>query len=201
MLKKQVSFSRLIATLIATLGVVAATSASAAGPQAEPQAYVGANAGLYSKYDFSCGAGQKCDKTASFSGKVLGGMLYEQWGVEAVAFGTGKGEGTLKLGGKNTQGSVKMAGLGVVGVLPLNFGDFSLKGKLGVAYTKGTANYLGGASESKSSIAPLFGAGLSYALNKQVSLNADIDHISAKYNKAGDKAAVNMFSIGASYKF
>ncbi|MCV2368332.1 outer membrane beta-barrel protein [Roseateles oligotrophus] len=199
--KQQVSFSSLIATLIATLGFAAAGNAAAAGPQAQAEAYMGANVGLYSKYDISCSAGQKCDKTASFGGKIFGGVMYEQWGVEALAFGTGKGEGTLKQGGKDAQGSVKMGGLGVVGVLPLNFGDFSLKGKLGAAYTHGTASYKSGASDSKNSIAPLFGAGLGYALNKQVSLTADVDHISAKYNKAGDKAAVNMFSIGASYKF
>ncbi|MCV2360216.1 porin family protein [Paucibacter sp. TC2R-5] len=205
MFKKQVMFSRsmstLVSTLVAALGLAAASSASAAGPQSQPEAYVGANIGLYSKYDISCSAGQKCDKTANFGGKVYGGLMYEQWGVEALAFGTGRGEGTLKLGGKDAQGSVKMGGLGVVGVLPLNFGDFTLKGKLGAAYTHGTANYKSGASESKNSIAPLFGAGLSYAFSKQVSLTADVDHISAKYNKAGDKAAVNMFSIGASYKF
>jgi opacity protein-like surface antigen len=199
--KQQVSFSSLIATLIATLGLAAAGNAAAAGPQAQPEAYMGANVGLYSKYDFSCSAGQKCDKTANFGGKIFGGVMYEQWGIEALAFGTGKGEGQLKLGGKDAQGSVKMGGLGVVGVLPLNFGDFSLKGKLGLAYTHGKANFSSGASESKNSLAPLFGAGLSYALSKQVSLTADVDHISAKYNKAGDKAAVNMFSIGASYKF
>lgn len=198
---KQVSFSSLIGALIAALGTVAAGHVAAAGPQDQPQAYVGANLGLYSKYDFSCSTGQTCDKTASFGGKVYGGMMYEQWGLEALAFGTGKGEGTLKLGGKDAQGSVKMGGLGFVGVLPLNFGDFSLKGKLGVAYTRGTATYKSGVSESKNGVAPLFGAGLSYAFSKQVSLTADIDHISAKYNKAGDKAAVNMFSVGASYKF
>jgi hypothetical protein len=198
---KQVSFSSLIASLIAVFGAAAAGNVAAAGPQDQPQAYMGANLGLYSKYDFSCSAGQKCDKTASFGGKVYGGMMYEQWGLEALAFGTGKGEGTLKLGGKDAQGSVKMGGLGLVGVVPLNFGDFSLKGKLGLAYTHGTANYKSGASESKNSVAPLFGAGLSYTFSKQVSLTADLDHISAKYNKAGDKAAVNMFSVGASSKF
>ncbi len=201
MLIKQVSFSSLIATLIATMCAAASGTAAAAGPQAKPETYIGANVGLYNKYDFSCSAGQKCDKTASFSGKLYGGMQYEQWGVEALAFGTGKGEGTLKLGGKDAQGSVKMGGLGVVGVLPLNFGDFTLKGKLGAAYTHGTANYKSGVSESKNSFAPLLGASFSYTLTKQVSLTADVDHISAKYNKAGDKAAVNMFSIGASYKF
>lgn len=202
MLKSRpVSLSGLIASLIAALGTAAVGGNAAAGPQAQPEAYMGANLGLYSKYDISCSAGEKCDKTPSFGGKIYGGMMYEQWGLEAVAFGTGKGEGTLKLGGKDAQGSVKMGGLGVVGVLPLGFGGFTLKGKLGAAYTHGTANYKSGASDSKNSIAPLFGAGLSYAFSKQVSLTADLDHISAKYNTAGDKAAVNMLSIGASYKF
>jgi opacity protein-like surface antigen len=202
MKSKQFSFSRLIAGLIASLGLLGAVgNAAAAGPKVQPEAYMGANVGLYSKYDFKCSAGQKCDETASYSGKIFGGVMYENWGIEGLAFGAGKGEGTLRLGGKDAQGSLTMRGVGVVGVLPLNFGDFSLKGKLGAAYTQGQATYKNGGSASEKSFAPLAGVGLSYALNKQISLNADVDHISAKYNKAGDKAAVNMFSIGASYKF
>ncbi len=199
MLKFEVMPRSIVKTLASALLMGAAVGSAQAGPQSE--AYVGANIGLYDKYDIKCNAGQKCDQTASFGGKVYGGMDYENFGVELMAFGVGKGEGRLRRGGQDAQGDVKIGGLGVVGTVPLRFGDFTLKGKLGGAYTRGVANYAGGGSESKNSFGLLAGAGLSYALSKTLSLNADYDYLSAKYNKAGDKANVNMFSVGLSYKF
>lgn len=196
-------FFSLTRTLPASLMALFALAAAAGSVHAAPQAetYVGANIGLYDKYDIKCNSGQKCDQTASLGGKIYGGINYENFGVEVLAFGVGKGEGQLRQAGKDAQGTVKIGGLGVVGTLPLNFGDFTLKGKLGGAYTRGVANYTGGGSESKNSFGLLAGAGLSYAVSKTMSVNADYDYLSAKYNKAGDKANVNMFSVGLSYKF
>jgi len=192
-------FQTLSRTMAAVLALSAAAGSASAAPQ--PESYVGANIGLYDKYDIKCTTGQKCDKTASLGGKVYGGMNFENFGVEVMAFGVGKGEGTLRRAGKDAQGTVKIGGLGVVGTLPLQMGDFTLRGKLGGAYTRGAASYAAGGSESKNSFGLLGGAGLSYAISKTMSVNADYDHISAKYNKAGDKASVNMFSVGLSYKF
>jgi OOP family OmpA-OmpF porin len=177
MSKKQV----LLSSLIAILAAASTGSALAAEPQRKPETYIGANLG--------------------FGSKVYGGLLYENWGVEGVAFGTRKAEGTLKLGGKDSKGEVGMSGAGVVGVLPLRLGDVTLKGKLGLAYVRGSANYNIGGSDKANSIAPLAGVGVAYAFNKEISLVADIDFFSGKYNKAGDRAGIGSLSIGASYKF
>lgn len=177
MAKKQV----LLSSLIAALAGAATVSARAADVQAQSETYVGANVG--------------------FGGKVYGGVLYESWGVEAVAFGTGKAEGTLKQAGKDAKGEVKMSGAGLVGVLPLRLGDFTLKGKLGAGYARGNATYKAGGTDKASGFAPMAGVGVGYAFNKNISLVADLDFVSGKYNKAGDKAGIGMFTIGASYKF
>jgi opacity protein-like surface antigen len=194
-------FFRLTRSLPATLVALFALAAGSAHAAPQAETYVGANIGLYDKYDIKCTSGQKCDQTASLGGKVYGGINYENFGVEVLAFGVGKGEGQLRRAGQDAQGNVKIGGLGVVGTLPLRLGDFTLKGKLGGAYTRGVANYTAGGSESKNSFGLLAGAGLSYAISKTMSVNADYDHLSAKYNKAGDKTNVNMFSVGLSYKF
>ncbi|MEJ6005338.1 outer membrane beta-barrel protein [Paucibacter sp. AS339] len=199
MSKFKVMSRTLAATLTGAFALAVTAGSASAAPQAE--SYVGANVGVYNKYDSKCSSGQKCDQTASLGGKIYGGINYENFGVEVMAFGAGKGEGTLRQAGQDAQGSVKIGGLGVVGTLPLQLGDVTLKGKLGAAYTRGVANYTAGGSESKNSFGLLGGAGLSYALSKTLSVNADYDYLSAKYNKAGDKASVNMFSLGLSYKF
>ncbi len=177
MSKKQV----LLSSLIGALAAASTGLALAADPQNSSETYVGANVG--------------------FGGKVYGGVLYENWGVEGVAFGTGKAEGTLKLAGKDAKGEVKMSGAGLVGVLPLRLGDFTLKGKLGAAYVRANTNYKSGGTDKASGLAPMAGVGVAYAFNKNVSLVADLDLVSGKYNKAGDKAGIGMLSIGASYKF
>lgn len=187
----------LISTLVA--GIAAFGSGLAAAAPAE--SYVGANLGLYNKYSLDCKDGVKCDKTGKISGKVYAGVNYDQFGVEAIAFGINKGEGSVKQAGKDVAGTIKLGGIGAVGVLRLSNNDWTLKGKLGLAYVRGQASYAAGGSESKSSAQPLLGAGVSYALNQNVSLNADWDHVRAKYDKAGSKTNVNMLSLGVSYKF
>jgi OOP family OmpA-OmpF porin len=184
MAKKQVLLFSLLAGLVAAAATgtaSAGSTGSANDTQPLTETYVGANVG--------------------FGGKVYGGVLYENWGVEAVAFGTGKAEGTLKLAGKDAKGEVKMSGVGLVGVLPLRLGDFTLKGKLGAGYARANASYKSGATDKASGLAPMAGVGVGYAFNKNISLVADLDFVSGKYNKAGDKAGIGMFSIGASYKF
>lgn len=185
------------ATALLAAGAASAQSSSKAGPSM----YAGASLGLSNKYDISCQTGVKCDKTAKTGGKIFGGYMFDEtFGVEAMGFGIKSGIGSLKnQANVLVPGSVNLRGLGVSGVAAYNAGPFALKGRLGVAYTQ--AKSYAGATTKKSSMQPLIGAGVSYALTEQIALNADWDRISAKYGSNKVKTHADMFSVGLSYKF
>jgi hypothetical protein len=187
----------LVAT--AALGLAGTASAQSSSNTTTPSAYVGANVGLYNKYSIGCDAGASCDRTAKLGGKIYGGYDFGGYGVEALAFGVKSAQGSVRPGATSVPGSVSETGAGVVGVLPYAVGDFTLKGKLGLAYVRGKASYAGGVSD-KSMFTPLVGASVAYPINKTVSLSADWDQFRAKY--AADRSVhVNMFSVGLSTKF
>jgi len=154
--------------------------------------YVGANAGLYSRYELSCNMALACDRSARLSGKVYGGYAFGQFGFEAMAFQTGAAQGQA--------GTLRTSGVALLGVLPLNSGDFTFKGKLGLAITQGRAQN-GTVSSGKSSVQPVLGTSFAYAISKSVSVNADWDQLRAKTGNDGTKARVNMFSLGLSVHF
>lgn len=184
---------------IAALMAASAGAASAQSSSSSNSNYVGASVGLHKRYSIACDAGASCDRSASLGGKVYAGTMFDGFGVEALAFGLKSAQGSLNSGAGRAPGSVSMSGVGIVGVLPFTQGDFTLKGKLGLGYVRGKASIAGGVQDD-SSVRPLLGAGVSYALNKQVSLNADLDRFSAKYSGSG-KTHANMLSLGVSYKF
>jgi len=154
--------------------------------------YAGANAGLYSRYELRCDQALACDRSAKLSGKVYGGYAFGQFGFEAMAFQVGAAQGQA--------GTLRSSGVALLGVLPLNSGDFSFKGKLGLAYARGTAQR-DGSSSSQSSVQPVLGTSFAYAISKSVSLNADWDQLRAKTGSEGPRTRVNMFSLGLSVHF
>ncbi|MDM4764780.1 outer membrane beta-barrel protein [Pelomonas sp. SE-A7] len=190
-----------IARLIAATLLAGTAVAASAQSTANPVPYAGASVGAYNKYSLDCSAGAACDRTGSWGGRIYGGLDYGSFAIEGVAFGMKGADGTLRANnGQFTGGHLSTTGVGVQGVVPfLVNGDFSLKGKLGLAYVRGKASLPGGV-EDREAWRPMGGLGMSYALNKQVSLNADYDVTQAKYNNVG-KARTGMFSLGASYKF
>lgn len=193
----------LIASLLATAGIGFAGAASAqtsSNSNSSPSAYVGGNIGVYNKYDIRCDTGVACDRKASRSGKLYGGYDFGGFGVEALVYSTGKATGSVTQGGLSVPGKLSQSGVGVVGVLPYSLGDVTLKGKLGLAYARGKAEYTAGGVSDKSTLTPLVGASVGYALTKTVSLNADWDQTRAKYN-SDNRSRVNMFSLGVSTKF
>ena len=197
MSKFQVLITSLAAT--AALGLAGAASAQSSSSNTAPSAYVGANVGLYNKYSIGCDAGTTCDRSAKLGGKIYGGYDFGGYGVEALVFGVKSAQGSVRPGATSQPGSVSETGAGVVGVLPYAIGDFTLKGKLGLAYVRGKASYAGGVAD-KSMVTPLVGASVAYPINKTVSLSADWDQFRAKY--ATDRSVhVNMFSVGLSTKF
>lgn len=193
-------FQAVIAPLVASLGV-ALSGAAAAQTSPGTGPYVGANINLYSKYSLDCDAGVNCDKTPRLGGKVYGGYDFGTYAIEAFAFNAGGAKGSLRDGAISLPGKLRQDGLGVVGVLPFTTGDLTFKGKLGVAYVRGRASYAAGGSSSDKAFAPVVGAGISYALSKTLSLNADWDQTRAEYGLHSPRTTVNMFSLGLSTKF
>ncbi len=199
MSKFQVLIAALVATASLGMAGTAAAQSSSSNTSNNPSAYVGANVGVYNKYSIGCDAGVNCDRTAKLGGKIYGGYDFGSYGVEALVFGVKSAQGSVRPGATSVPGSVSETGVGVVGVLPYAVGDFTLKGKLGLAYARGKASYAGGVSD-KSMFTPLVGASVSYPINKTVAVSADWDQFRAKY--ATDRSVhVNMFSVGLSTKF
>jgi len=185
---------------LTTLATIAAAAATGSARAAE-DTYVGAGIGVRSHVDLSCAAGANCDRNGNASGKIYFGKdLTDTWGAEAFAFRFGKATGTVGSPAGNVPGSVKAEGLGVAGTARLNYGDFTAKARLGAAYVHGRTGYDAGGSDSKNSLAPLVGVGVSYALNKQWSLNADLDVVRAKFSSQ-EKASTQLYTLGASYRF
>lgn len=161
--------------------------------------YAGANIGLLSRYELSCEAGATCDRNARLSGKVYGGYAFEPLGVEATFFSIGTAQGSLPQGPALLPGRLRSSGLALQAVLPLRFGDFALKGKLGVAQMRSNST-VAGVSSGRTATSPALGTSFAYAISKSVSLNADWDQLRVKQSHES-KTRVNLYSVGLSYHF
>ncbi|MGL4575970.1 MAG: porin family protein [Burkholderiaceae bacterium] len=193
---KQTTFkAALVSTAFALAGIAAPVFA-------DPQVYVGGSIGAKSDFKLNCVPGAPCDKSDGTSGKLYGGMMFNDvpFGVEAVYYQTGSAKAGIQDGSVLRQGTAKNSGLGVTGVAQATFGDFALKGRLGVGYSRGKVSYAAGGSASESSFQPILGVGASYAITKHWAVNADWDRYPTKFNKT-EKANTDLFSVGVSYKF
>lgn len=188
-------------SLALTTATAIAAAAAAGSARAAEDSYVGAGIGLRSHTDLNCAAGADCDRNANGSGKIFFGKdLDATWGAEAFAYRLGKAKGTVGSPSGNVAGSVKAEGLGVAATARTQFDAFTFKARLGVAYQHGRTSYTAGGSDSKNALVPVAGLGVSYALNKQWSINGDWDHIRSKFSSQ-EKAGTNLFTVGASYRF
>ena len=177
---------------------------------ASAQNYVGATVGISHNYDLDCVAGATCDRGANSTGKVVIGHEFGNtplWGgdfggaVEFMGYRAAEAKAGFQNGTGLVAGSGLSTGLGAAYAMHLAYGDFAVKTRLGVAYTKGSVDYLAGGSDSSTSWAPYVGVGASYALTKSVDLNLDWDRLPTRFRDNTDKANVNMWSLGATYKF
>ena len=146
-----------------------------------------------------------CDKSSKRSGKAYVGYSFDalpfQGGVALPSIElVGYLGGEVKSGFDKRAGRGKFTGLGMQGVLGYQFDAFTLSGRAGVAYTQGKVDYLGGGSDKKDKIGLTYGIGAAYALNKNWSLHLDWDRVPVKYSTR-QTGKVDMFSLGASYRF
>ena len=195
---------RFPAALLA-LASIAPLHAVAADPAPSP-VYMGASYGFRASTDLDCVPGQgDCDKSSKRSGKAYVGYSFDalpfQGGVALPSIElVGYLGGEVKSGFDKRAGRGKFTGLGMQGVLGYQFDALTLSGRAGVAYTQGKVDYLGGGSDKKDKIGLTYGIGAAYALNKNWSLHLDWDRVPVKYSTR-QTGKVDMFSLGASYRF
>ena len=183
----------------------AAAAEAAPGP-----IYAGASYGFRANSGLDCVPGQAdCDKSSKRNGKAYVGYSFNalpfQGGValpaiELVGYTGGEVKSGFDTGAGKAAGRGKFTGAGVQGVLGYQFDAFTLSGRAGVAYTQGKVDYLGGGSDKKNKAGLIYGIGTAYALNQNWSLHLDWDRVPVKYNDK-QTTKVDMFSLGASYRF
>lgn len=187
-----------IATLLFAATALAATLQAQA---AQPDNYAGAAIGARTHYGLECTSAVRCDRNSSGGGKIyFGKQLEKNFAAEVMVFRLGRADGALKNGSSTVAGSARASGLAATGVFTAPLGDFSLKGRLGLGYVRGEADYAAGGGTAKNAFVPVVGIGASYALNQQVSLNADWDRLPAKFGN-GNKATTSLLSVGVSLRF
>lgn len=188
---------RTIATFLFAASTLAATVQAQA---AQPDNYAGAAIGARAHYGLDCTANTRCDRNTSGGKIYFGKQLEKNFAAEVMAFRLGSADGAVKNGSATVAGSARAQGLAATGVFSAPLGDFALKGRLGVGYVRGETDFATGGGTAKSAFVPVIGIGASYALNQQVSLNADWDRLPAKFGN-GSKATTSMLSLGVSFRF
>jgi outer membrane immunogenic protein len=196
-----------------TVGAIATAlgsgSAQAASYGDTSPIYVGVGAGR-TFFDAYCYDGE-CKAHTKGSGKVYAGFNFAPMSAWPGSELTGSLELTGYVGGKAQIGagtnsglykianSYKGAGLGYR--LSLRETEFlSLNARLGVAHVSGKTALDAVELHSVGSTGVTGGLGLSYALNKHWSLNADYDSLRVKFIPYRH-TRVHLFTAGAAYKF
>ena len=163
--------------------------------------YAGASIGAATHYRLDCTGAAACDRNANGSGKIyFGKQLDKTFSTELMGWKLGDAQGNVRNATGSVAASVHSQGVAVVGVAGTSFDAVSVKARLGVGYARGFTDYAAGSGAAKSAFVPVMGVGASYALDKQWSLNADLDRLPARVN-GHTRVNANMFSLGASYKF
>lgn len=182
--------------------VTALAAAAAMGSaQAADDTYIGVGIGARTKIDIDCSAGAACDRTPSGSGKIVFGKdLGQNWGAEAFAYRLGHATGVINSPSGLQAGNVRAEGLGVVGTARADWDALTFKARLGVAYNHGKAQYDLGGSDTRNSLVPVVGAGVTWNVDKKWGVNLDWDRIDTRFNRQ-EKAATDLFTVGVGYRF
>ena len=203
-MKKQTVRAALLAS--AFLGASGAAAAADLSP-----GYMGVDVGYRNHYNFDCLSGSPCERNAGASTRVYGGYtlgestafgLQQTRAVEVAAFTGGAVKGAFKDGnGGLSPGKGKLSGVSVVLASATKLSeDWAWTTRLGLVAEHGKVNYTAGGSDSTNTLAVTAGTGLSYAIDRNWSLNADWNYLPARMGKAA-KSNLNVFSVGAAYHF
>lgn len=195
------------ASLAALACIAAITAAMDAGAS---ETYAGASIAAGGTVRLNCSSSSSaCEHPAGLSGKISGGYLSSlapansmeiSQGVELMAYTTGRGKIMPSASGSSPLGMGKSSGVGLSQVIQAGTGNFAANARLGISYSHGELTNADGNSNSKGRVAPILGLGIRYTLDKSWSLTTDWDRLPVKYDDK-QKATVNLFSFGVSYKF
>ena len=94
----------------------------------------------------------------------------------------------------------KFAGAGVQGAVNYQFDAFTLSGRAGMGYTRASTEPPGVRREREKRLGFLYGLGTAYAVTDNWSVHIDWDRVPVRYN-GQQKATVDLFSLGLSYRF
>jgi OOP family OmpA-OmpF porin len=190
--------------LATTLHLAAGAATAQQSSQAAMQPYVGVAVGR-SNFDIDTTGATRSD-TSSTGYKLFGGVQFNKnFGVEAAAFDLGKATGAVGIAGLGTvtvEGKVRGVSLAGTATLPLSDAA-AVYAKAGIAHveTKGTANTpLGNASQTNSSVQPLFGAGLRWCFTPSIAGQVEWERVRARFVES-EKVNTDLISVGIQYRF
>jgi len=182
---------------------IAALTSLAGGSAFAQQAYLGAAVGQ-SHFNVDCSGTTSCkDNDTGF--KLFGGYKFTpNLAGEVTYFDYGKVTAGVPLS-STTSATVRVRGTGVgLGVAAM--GDFTPEwsgvARLGVASNRAKVSVIAGSlsgSDSESKTTAYAGLGVSYAINKQMKLDAALDFSNIEYS--GEKSNVRLLSVGVTYAF
>jgi len=193
--------NKLLLALVTTVTTFGAVSAHAA----DGTPYIGAGVvASQHKYDLSNDSSGGDRKSDEWSGKIYGGYQIDKtWAVEGGYTDFGKSNYAYTVNGANGRISSDAYSLYVAGKgsIPINQ-QFSMFGKLGVAYNKNDVHGTGLASAyngNGNKTALYASVGAEYAINEKVALTLEYEHYGKNdIDQGREKGAV---TFGARYNF
>ena len=150
-----------------------------------------------------CVASFPCDHSSASAKLFAGYRVSEAVDVQAVYFDAGrfKGGDTTPLG-TEFGGTFKVSGFGLTGGYRWDFApSWSLAGRAGLAAMRTRFDYANAAfgSASKTTVQPLLGLGLGYAITPTVRLSLDYDVTRFKVHTT--RGSLQMLGVSAQYSF
>ena len=180
----------------------AAAALIGTGPIAAADFSVGVGAGADRGW-VDCVASFACDRGSAGWKLFAGYQLSEAVDVQAVWFDAGrfKGGDTTPLG-TEFGGIFKVSGFGLTGGYRWDFApSWSLAGRVGLAAMRTRFDYANAAlgSASKTTVQPLLGLGLGYAITPTVRLSLDYDL--TRFEVHTTRGPLQMLGVAAQYSF
>ncbi|CAN7221964.1 outer membrane beta-barrel protein [Duganella sp. LjRoot269] len=204
----------------ALIGVALAAGSCAGAEELSPY-YVGADLGIHTKYKLECWNGIGCDDIAGRSGRLYGGYTFgsnvvfgkdNSNSVELSTFEFGNVRSVVQSSpdGGHLPAKSKVYGLALDYASRLKLSDrLSLVSRAGLSMARSSVqyadaftlnNYGAAGSVRHNRFGLTYGLGLSYAVDKNWSVNVDWRRTPVKLG-ANDKTHVDMVSFGVGYNF
>ncbi len=190
-----------------TLTAGAFAIAALASSPAFSQSYVGVGGGV-SQINASCVDGLSCDKNDA-AVKIYGGYTFaDNISAEVTYYSLGTFKQSTPDG--TASASLKGSYWGLGGAYRPDFGNgWGGVARLGAAYSQGKLEATGLSSETRNSWQPYAGIGVTYAVTKDIRIEADYDYtrVGSQFTdpnsgiRTQGQDNVNSFMIGATFAF